>query len=60
VEQLVTGTDLNPEVLAAAADATSASVEPTGDIHASADYRRRLTATLLRRTLAAAKEEHHG
>lgn len=60
VEQLVTGTDLNPDVLAAAADTTSASVDPTGDIHGSADYRRRLTATLLRRTLAAAKEEHHG
>ena len=60
VEQLVTGTDLNADVLAAAADATRASVDPTGDIHAGADYRRRLTATLLSRTLAAAREEHHG
>ncbi|HEX4224393.1 MAG TPA: FAD binding domain-containing protein [Pseudonocardiaceae bacterium] len=60
VEDLVTGTDLNPDVLASAAEATRAAVDPTGDIHAGADYRRRLTATLLGRTLAAAKEEHHG
>jgi carbon-monoxide dehydrogenase medium subunit len=60
VEELVTGTDLNADVLAAAVDPTCESVEPTGDIHASADYRRRLTATLLSRTLAAAREEHHG
>jgi carbon-monoxide dehydrogenase medium subunit len=60
VEDLVTGTDLNPDVLASAAEATRAAVGPTGDIHAGADYRRRLTATLLGRTLAAAKEEHHG
>jgi carbon-monoxide dehydrogenase medium subunit len=55
VETLVTGSSLDPAVLADAETATRESVEPTGDIHASAGYRRRLTGVLVKRALADAR-----
>lgn len=45
------------EVVDAVTDAVRAHVEPEGDIHASADYRRMLAAELTRRALAATTDE---
>jgi carbon-monoxide dehydrogenase medium subunit len=44
------------DVIAAAADAVQGDIDPPGDIHGSADYRRRLAAVLTRRTLTRAFE----
>jgi carbon-monoxide dehydrogenase medium subunit len=58
VEEILNGKKLDDGVLALAAKAASAAVEPDDDIHASAAYRRALTGTLLERALiAAAKRE---
>jgi carbon-monoxide dehydrogenase medium subunit len=54
VESLVTGTPGDAEVLAAARDRAYAEITPTGDVHADAEYRRGLAATLVRRALATA------
>ncbi len=43
-------------IAAAAAHAAEREIEPTGDIHASADYKRHLAAVLARRALRAAAE----
>lgn len=51
VEELITGSALDANVLAAARDAASAAVDPSGDVHADAAYRRQLTAVLVRRAL---------
>jgi carbon-monoxide dehydrogenase medium subunit len=61
VERLVTGQRLEPDLLLAAEAAARNEVQPTGDIHADADYRRRLTGVLAKRTLAdlRAEEETH-
>ncbi|HKN99406.1 MAG TPA: xanthine dehydrogenase family protein subunit M [Pseudonocardiaceae bacterium] len=52
VEALVAGSTLDDTVLDEAARLARAGVHPTGDIHASAAYRQRLTGTLVRRALA--------
>lgn len=54
VEDIVTGTPGGDDVLAAARDRAYAEITPTGDVHADAEYRRGLAATLVRRGLAAA------
>jgi carbon-monoxide dehydrogenase medium subunit len=54
VEQLINGTRLDEAVLAAAARTAAEAVDPEGDIHASAAYRRALVGTLVERTLVAA------
>jgi carbon-monoxide dehydrogenase medium subunit len=51
-EQLVVGQHLGPDLGAAAEAAARAQVDPTGDIHASAAYRARLTGVLVKRALA--------
>jgi carbon-monoxide dehydrogenase medium subunit len=56
VEALVTGRRLDDEVLRDAEQLASADVEPTGDIHASAAYRRRLTGVLVRRALVMVRD----
>ena len=59
VEELITGSALDADTLAAARDAASRAVDPAGDVHADAPYRRQLVSVLVRRALAdvKAKEE---
>lgn len=56
-EDVVLGSQLEPAALAAAQQAVQREVNPTGDVHASADYRRQLVAVLARRALAATGEQ---
>lgn len=52
---------LTPELIQAAAEtAASSDVDPSGDIHATADYRRQLVRVLARRTLTQAFERAQG
>ena len=53
-EALLTGARPEPDLLAAAAIASRDAVQPAGDLHGSADYRRHLTQVLTRRAVAAA------
>lgn len=60
--RMLAGTDLSDAAIAAAADRASRDeMDPTGDIHASADFKRHLARVLtgraLRRALARAKGE---
>lgn len=51
VEAMLAGQRLDDAVLTEADHAARAAVDPTGDIHADADYRRRLTGVLVKRAL---------
>ena len=53
-EALLAGGPLCPEAVAAAAKAARDAVEPSGDLHASADLRRHLVGVLARRALESA------
>ncbi|MDX6343579.1 MAG: aerobic carbon-monoxide dehydrogenase medium subunit, partial [Trebonia sp.] len=59
VEDLITGSVLDVDALAAAQHATHDAVTPSGDVHADAAYRRQLVSVLVRRALSAvnAKKE---
>ncbi|GAA3439177.1 FAD binding domain-containing protein [Kutzneria kofuensis] len=59
-EALVVGHRLGPELAEAAGAAAGAQTEPTGDIHASAEYRARLTGVLVKRALVDITEKAHG
>ncbi len=50
-ENELVGSDLGPEAIATAAIAARSEVDPTGDIHADADYRRHFVGLLLERGL---------
>ncbi|WP_419915903.1 FAD binding domain-containing protein [Candidatus Poriferisodalis sp.] len=50
-ENALVGSDLGPAAIAAAVEAARNAVDPTGDIHADADYRRHLVGVLLERGL---------
>jgi CO/xanthine dehydrogenase FAD-binding subunit len=52
VEELITGSALAADTLAAARDAARRAVDPAGDVHADAAYRRQLVSVLVRRALA--------
>ncbi|MEV4601914.1 xanthine dehydrogenase family protein subunit M [Amycolatopsis sp. NPDC049253] len=52
VEALVTGASLHEDLWPDVEAAARAQVDPTGDIHASAEYRSRLTGVLVKRALA--------
>ena len=53
-EQALEGRAPSPSRLAEAARAAATALSPDGDIHATAQYRRRVAATLAERTLTAA------
>ncbi|WP_116200305.1 FAD binding domain-containing protein [Amycolatopsis circi] len=55
-EAALTGTALDADVLAAAARAVHSQLEPAGDVHASAEYRREAAAHLLTRAATTAWE----
>ena len=50
-ERALVGADLGPAAIAATVAAARSEVDPTGDIHADADYRRHLVGVLLERGL---------
>ncbi len=50
-ERALVGSDVGPAAIAAAVAAARSEVDPTGDIHADADYRRHLVGVLLERGL---------
>jgi carbon-monoxide dehydrogenase medium subunit len=52
VEDMLVGQRLDEQTLAAADAMARAAVDPSGDIHASANYRKRLTGVLVKRALA--------
>ena len=54
-KQLV-GATLTADAILAAAQAVNAEIDPSSDIHASADYRRQLASVLTRRALGLATE----
>ena len=53
-EAAFNGKTINAAAMKAAAEAASAEVDPPGDLHASAAYRRSLVGTLIERTLQRA------
>jgi carbon-monoxide dehydrogenase medium subunit len=53
-EQILLGQTAGPEILVEAGAAAAAALEPTSDIHASAEYRRDLAQVMTRRALEAA------
>jgi carbon-monoxide dehydrogenase medium subunit len=59
-EQVLRGAVPTGDVLAEAAGAVDAEIEPNGDIHASADYRRHVAGVLVRRALETAVARAQG
>ena len=55
-EEIVRGQSITDELIAAAGQAASAEVEPEGDVHATADYRRKLAGIMTRRAILKAIE----
>jgi aerobic carbon-monoxide dehydrogenase medium subunit len=53
-ERIVAEADADPECFADAGRAAAAEIEPGSDVHAGAEYRRELTAVLVRRALERA------
>ena len=51
-ERYVSGTDLSQEVLVGVQQLVTESLEPTEDIHTSAQYRKKVTGVIIRRGLA--------
>jgi carbon-monoxide dehydrogenase medium subunit len=56
VEAMLNGRVIDETVIAAAAKAASAALDPPNDLHADADYRRALVGTLTERALTAAAQ----
>ena len=59
-EQLLRGRRPTEEVLVEVAGAVEDALEPNGDLHASADYRRQVAGVLARRALATAATRARG
>jgi len=53
-EQLLSGAEIAGEAFAEAGAAAAKEIDPVGDIHGSAAYRRQLTEVLVRRALSEA------
>jgi len=53
-EAILIGSDLGPDVIAQAADASAQAADPPADIHASSEYRRHLMRVLAARALEEA------
>lgn len=53
-ERLLAGSPLSDELFARAAEAAVADLDPTGDVHATAEYRKEIAGVLVRRALALA------
>ncbi len=56
-EELISGTDLSEEVLVAVQQLVMESLEPTEDVHTSAQYRKKVTGVVVRRGLARLAEQ---
>lgn len=59
-EQLLVGSGADDRAVAAAAEAVADEIEPSGDIHGSADYRRKVARVLVQRALVAARDDVRG
>ncbi|MGV3653369.1 MAG: FAD binding domain-containing protein [Noviherbaspirillum sp.] len=59
-ENALNGKPLDAATIAAAAAAAREEADPTGDLHASAEYRKALTGTLLERALRQASGRQEG
>jgi carbon-monoxide dehydrogenase medium subunit len=57
VEAVLNGRVIDAATIAAAGEAACAAVKPHDDIHASAAYRRSLTATVIERALTSASRQ---
>jgi len=55
-EAAIQDTELDDSAIAAAADATSASVSPPGDVHVTADQRRHLLSVVVARALRVVRQ----
>ncbi|TAN24746.1 MAG: xanthine dehydrogenase family protein subunit M [Actinomycetota bacterium] len=51
-EEFISGTDLSDEVLIGVQQLVTESLEPTEDVHTSAEYRKKVTGVVVRRGLA--------
>jgi aerobic carbon-monoxide dehydrogenase medium subunit len=56
-EALLSGSSLDPAIVTAAQAAAYREVQPTGDVHASAAYRRQLASVLVRRALVSVRSQ---
>lgn len=59
-EAALTGSRLDDDVVAAAATAIGDVLDPDSDIHADADYRRRVACVMARRAILAARDDALG
>lgn len=57
VEEALTGSDLDPRLVAEACAAIAELVQPESDVHATADYRRRVAPRIAARAIAAALDD---
>jgi CO/xanthine dehydrogenase FAD-binding subunit len=57
VEEMIVGQRLDEQVLREAEHLAHDGVRPTGDVHAGAAYRQRLTGTLVKRALVGVREQ---
>jgi aerobic carbon-monoxide dehydrogenase medium subunit len=56
VESALEGVEPSAEAIAAAAELSDQGIEPPNDVHASADYRRKMAKVMVRRAIAEATE----